>query len=275
MNLVQLHRQRNLLTLATVVAFVLAPCAFGQAPPAAAKYDHEKWKTELRGLFLEYEVCRLALDEPSNDESLGSFEGRVASVTDGDTLTILNGKKRLRVRLYGIDAPELTQSSGTKAKQALSKLVHRKTVSVERKGTDGFGRTLAILKVGDVNVNQQMLADGWAWHIIAEQFEYSQQTSQGSKSELSLSELMTQSQSRRLGLWADEDPVTPWKYRAQLERAYHQLRPTPPRTTTATSYWLNTSSNVRHNNRCQHFRNTISGRPCTAGEGTPCQNCGG
>lgn len=41
------------------------------------------------------------------------------------------------------------------------------------------------------------------------------------------------------------------------------------------AYWLNTSSNVRHNKGCRNFNNTKRGRPCSASEGRACGICGG
>ena len=41
------------------------------------------------------------------------------------------------------------------------------------------------------------------------------------------------------------------------------------------SYWLNTSSGVRHNQRCEHFQKTKKGRLCGPDEGKPCGICGG
>jgi len=55
-------------------------------------------------------------------------------------------------------------SFGTKSKDALAGLVFGKTVTVQSKGTDRYGRTLGVISVGDTNVNQQLVAGGWAWH---------------------------------------------------------------------------------------------------------------
>ena len=58
--------------------------------------------------------------------------GRVTSVIDGDTLDILTvGFETLRVRLSGIDAPELGQAFGRNAKAALSSLVFARSVAIE------------------------------------------------------------------------------------------------------------------------------------------------
>jgi len=71
---------------------------------------------------------------------------------------------QVKVRLDGIDAPEKNQSFGTKSKDALAGLVFGKTVTVQSKGTDRYGRTLGVISVGDTNVNQKLVAGGWAWH---------------------------------------------------------------------------------------------------------------
>lgn len=47
-----------------------------------------------------------------------TITGKVVSVYDGDTVTILDGTAQVKVRLEGIDTPETKQSFGTKAKQA-------------------------------------------------------------------------------------------------------------------------------------------------------------
>ncbi len=48
-------------------------------------------------------------------------EGRVVGVSDGDTITVLDGDKRQhKIRLSGIDAPEKGQAFGERSKQSLS-----------------------------------------------------------------------------------------------------------------------------------------------------------
>jgi micrococcal nuclease len=48
------------------------------------------------------------------------FQGKVVSIADGDTATVLRGREQVKVRLNGIDAPEKSQSFGTKSKDALA-----------------------------------------------------------------------------------------------------------------------------------------------------------
>ena len=90
---------------------------------------------------------------------------RVVGVHDGDTLTALTDDKRqLKVRLHGIDAPELGQPFGQASKRALSDLVFGKQVTLHTTGTDRYKRTLAHVTVGNIEVGTQMIATGHAWH---------------------------------------------------------------------------------------------------------------
>jgi endonuclease YncB( thermonuclease family) len=61
----------------------------------------------------------------------GTLQGKVVSVADGDSLTVLdNNKTQHKIRLQGIDAPEKAQAFGQKSKQSLHQLVHNKQVTV-------------------------------------------------------------------------------------------------------------------------------------------------
>ena len=184
------------------------------------------------------------------------LSGKVISVTDGDTIKVLVNKETVTVRLEGIDAPESGQSFGKKAKEALSGLVAGKTVTVKKTGTDKYKRTLGIVIVGDVDASAKLLEDGWAWHFK----KYND--------EERLAKLEEAARKAKRGLWADENAIAPWDYRARQktpEAAPDGLK----------LYWLNTSSDVRHNERCEHFQKTKRGRLCKADEGKPCGLCGG
>lgn len=94
---------------------------------------------------------------------------RVEYVVDGDTCILEGGVK---VRLWGIDAPELAheirpaQYWSEQAKQALETLVAGKEVFLERapENHDRYGRVLGILHLPDGNVaNEILLAKGAAF----------------------------------------------------------------------------------------------------------------
>jgi endonuclease YncB( thermonuclease family) len=83
-----------------------------------------------------------------------TFSGKVVSIADGDTLTVLVDRQQVKIRLEGIDTPEKGQPFGTKAKEALSRLVFGKTVAVRSIGTDKYKRTLgrAFVRIDDKTI---------------------------------------------------------------------------------------------------------------------------
>lgn len=83
----------------------------------------------------------------------------VTEVKDGDTVVVDNNQL---IRLAGIDAPELSFCGGQESKSFLNNLVNGQKVGLKKVGMDKYARTLAILSFFDLNVNQAMLAAGWA-----------------------------------------------------------------------------------------------------------------
>jgi endonuclease YncB( thermonuclease family) len=203
-------------------------------------------------------VSSLVLAAPP--KVVDQFSGKVVSVTDGDTLKVLVKDQPITVRLEGIDAPESGQSYGRKAKEALNTLVAGKVVSVRKTGEDQYGRTLGVVLVGDVDVNAKMIEDGWAWHFR----KYND--------EERLSQVEVAARQAGKGLWADPAPLAPWDFRARQKTPTTPAADAPPM---VARYWLNTASGVRHNERCEHFRNTKQGRLCVSTEGKACGKCGG
>jgi endonuclease YncB( thermonuclease family) len=89
-------------------------------------------------------------------------------VTDGDTIRI----GETRIRLEGIDAPELSQTCtredgtewrcGELAKTALSQKIANQPVRCKISGTDTYRRSLGTCSVGNLNLNQWLVQSGWA-----------------------------------------------------------------------------------------------------------------
>jgi endonuclease YncB( thermonuclease family) len=93
------------------------------------------------------------------------YPARVVGISDGDTITVLTAEKRqVKVRLWGIDAPETGQDFGSRAKQAASSLAFGKQVTIRPRDTDRYGRTVAEVILPDGrSMNREMVRQGLAW----------------------------------------------------------------------------------------------------------------
>ncbi|RRD56457.1 thermonuclease family protein [Comamonadaceae bacterium OH2545_COT-014] len=93
------------------------------------------------------------------------WHGTVTWVTDGDTLWIrpTGGGRPRKLRLQGMDAPEICQSGGPAARDALAALTLHRPATVRTHWRDGWGRPLAVLWVDGQDVAARMVASGWAW----------------------------------------------------------------------------------------------------------------
>jgi len=93
------------------------------------------------------------------------YLAEVTHVHDGDSLWVqpLQGGRRQRVRLEGIDAPEICQGSGRAARDRLAALVLERRVLVEVTGQDRYRRTLARVWLDSADVQAVLVTEGWAW----------------------------------------------------------------------------------------------------------------
>ena len=127
-----------------------------------------------------------------------------ARVLDGDTLDVAG----TRVRLEGIDAPELGQTCaarnggtwrcGSAAAIALERMIGNGPVDCSTQGTDKYGRALALCRAGGRDINADMVRAGLAWAFV----KYSSRF------------VETEAEARRagVGIWqAVTDPA--WTYR--------------------------------------------------------------
>ncbi len=136
-----------------------------------------------------------------------AWEGKVVGVTDGDTITVLQDKNQVKVRLYGIDCPEKRQAFGTRAKQFTSELVFGKVVDVETVDVDRYKRTVGIVKLSDGTVvNEEIVRAGFGW-VYA---RYCMKSIC-----LEWKRLEGEATTAKLGLWKDENPVAPSKWRRE------------------------------------------------------------
>ena len=139
--------------------------------------------------------------------AIKTIKGKVVGVTDGDTLTILDGKSQHKIRLEGIDAPEGGQAFGSKAKQRLSDKVFGKQARIEWRTTDRYGRILGNVIVGGHWINKELVDEGYSWHFK----KYSDS--------VVLAEAENNARKQKLGLWGDSGPFAPWEFRKNSEVA--------------------------------------------------------
>lgn len=126
-------------------------------------------------------------------------QARVVDVHDGDTVRLADGQ---RVRLWGIDAPELKQPFGRESRDHLAHMVEGRTVRLQGHGEDRYGRLLAVVWVGEHSANEDLLRAGLAWW-------YRKYT----PDEKHYAQLEAEARGRHVGLWAQRTPLAPWDFR--------------------------------------------------------------
>jgi len=156
-------------------------------------------------------------------EPIRTIEGIVVKVSDGDTINVTDplGTK-VKVRLYGIDAPETEKSNkktgriskpgqpyGEEAYQALNSKIYRKQVKLEILAVDQYKRSVGIVYLNGKSINQEMVAEGYAW-------AYRQYLDRPYKSEYI--QLEERARNKRLGLWQQNNPEPPWEFRRSLKK---------------------------------------------------------
>lgn len=131
------------------------------------------------------------------------FSGKVVRVSDGDTITVLYGTRQIRIRLHGIDCPEMGQDFSRRAKQAVSDAVFSKTVTIVDHGTDRYGRTIGeVLTPAGENLNAALVRDGLCWWY--ERYAPNDHT---------LRQYEQRAKADRIGLWSQPEPIAPWDWR--------------------------------------------------------------
>jgi len=130
-----------------------------------------------------------------------TISGSVSKVIDGDTIIILmQGNIQERIRLADIDAPETGQDFSEKSRLYLSALIAGKTVEIEYKERDMYGRILGTVYVDGINVNEEMVKSGLAWN-----YYYSRNKR--------MAELEAQAKNEKKNIFSVPNPIQPYDYR--------------------------------------------------------------
>jgi len=133
---------------------------------------------------------------------------QVLSVGDGDTLTVVEGSRRITVRLACVDAPETAQAPyGSAARTALQQLAPvGSTVELRVGETDRYGRTVAEVWRGNTNANLRLVSSGHAF-VYRKYLKAPCTASTYLKAE-------KEAQAARLEVWSVQGGITrPWDFR--------------------------------------------------------------
>src|SRR5665213_1521771 len=95
----------------------------------------------------------------------GVLAAQVTYITDGDTLWVrpLGGGASFKVRMEGLDAPEICQAWGAQSRDALTARLGHRSVVVAIHRYDDYGRAVAKIEFAGEDVAAWMVRQGHAW----------------------------------------------------------------------------------------------------------------
>lgn len=157
----------------------------------------------MKYLSILFLLCLFSLSIRADE-----LRGRVVGVTDGDTLTVLDAvKTQHKIRINGIDAPELGQDLGEASKQNLSFLAFNKDVVVVWSKRDKYGRLVGVVIQGALDLGLTQIRDGFAWYYR----QYESDVPPVERVLYDAAERSSRSQLR--GLWKQPGARPPWEVR--------------------------------------------------------------
>lgn len=155
-------------------------------------------------------------------EPIRTVTGTVTKVSDGDTIHVTTPEKtKLRVRLYGMDAPETPrinqhtghinkagQPYGKESWKALEAKIGQKRARLDILDIDRYKRMVGMIWIGNRNINLEMVREGYAEAYTEFLKEpYRGQFIQAEK----------EARSTRRGIWSLPDYEKPEDFRKRLK----------------------------------------------------------
>ncbi|MFM7056167.1 MAG: thermonuclease family protein [Planctomycetota bacterium] len=167
-----------------------------------SEYPSEFSATDTGRLLVEYRR-----ELPAGTE----LSGVATEIPDSDILLLkLADGQQKRIRLNGIDAPELPQPWGTKSREQLEALVQGRTLRVVTQGEDRAGQIIGdawfSIKAGapETLLNVELVERGLAWHFV-----------RFAPDNRILADAEQRARTAKKGLWSDPAPTAPWDWRRQ------------------------------------------------------------
>ncbi len=131
--------------------------------------------------------------------------GKVQYVHDGDTVRISVDGAKIKIRLAGIDAPEMNQEYGLESKAVLKSIIDNKIIYYQSNKKDRYGRVIATLYLDQrmtQSVNAMMVEKGAAWWY-----------KRYARNDKELEQLHNKARLSGAGLWMSGSAIPPWVWR--------------------------------------------------------------
>ena len=162
----------------------------------------------MAGLIIAIIVISSILHEPKAPPSATAKGSEltcgIKAIYDGDTLIASCPAGEVKVRVFGIDAPEMKQEPwGDRSRESLRGLLPRfGSVNLHVKDQDRYGRTVAQILVSERDIGLEMVRQGYA--VVYAQYNHSPVYRQA----------QSEAKQARRGIWArpgsQQDPAT-WR----------------------------------------------------------------
>jgi endonuclease YncB( thermonuclease family) len=177
-----------------------------------------------------------------------SFSARVVSVVDGDTIEVETAdRRRVRIRLEGIDSPERGTPFSNVARNFTRGLACDKTVQVKVHDVDRYGRLVARVTSGGKDLSVELVSAGLARHYTVFSFDSKLEAAQ------------REAQQARRGMWVNGVPAS--APRASGSSPAARVVATPA---AQAAFVGNVNSSVYHARTCRN----AGCKACTRGFGT-------
>jgi endonuclease YncB( thermonuclease family) len=155
-------------------------------------------------------------------EPIRTVTGTVTKVSDGDTIHVTTPEKtKLRVRVYGIDAPETPkinqrtgrvnkpgQPYGEESWKALEGKIMGKKIKLDIMDIDQYKRMVGIIWIGSRNINLEMVQEGYAEAYV----EYLREPYKGQ-----FLQAQQEARSAKRGIWTLPNYERPSDFRRKLK----------------------------------------------------------
>jgi len=135
----------------------------------------------------------------------GTYKARCIGVIEGDIIQIEKDGAPIKIRIQGIDCPEIGQEYGPDARVYTMNRLLGHELEIEEQGKDLYDRTIAIIKIDGQDFSREIISVGLAWYYEKNA------ASQG------LPDTEVKAKQNRLGLWSADNPVPPWEFRTGIK----------------------------------------------------------